>query len=237
MWDIARKLVPRQDGHRSSFCTGADVAATPRIADHACVQMLRYDDRCASTAWRDDAAPGNMVAVKSRVRATVIFMSVFVLLSAVVVFGANQGRDSGRSAEPSSSAKSSAARVVYHDAVVTGVQELPDVIGACPSQPITPRTDADPTAAATQAAVDYLTTTGQWRSAKVDVAYQVGSSGEGFGTLFASQIARWCGPAVANASFGVELTDTSGRWHGTDTHVGVVVSHFADGWAVWGAYH
>ena len=179
-----------------------------------------------------------MVAVNSRARVTAIAVSAaLALVGTLVVFAVDQDRDTGRSRETSSVARSSAAPVVYHDAVVTGVKELPDVIGGCPSQPVTPWTDADPIDAATQAAADYLTTTGQWRSAKVDLAYQVGTSEEGFGTLFARQMPHWCGPDVANGSFGVELTDTSGRWHGTDTHVGVVVAHFAGGWSVWGAFH
>ena len=117
-----------------------------------------------------------------------------------------------------------------------GVRELPDVIGGCPSGPVTPTTDAGPSAAL-DAAVRYLTTVGEWRSAHVDLVYRVGTSDAGFGSVFAAQIPKWCGQAVADASYGVELTDTSGLWQGTDTHVGVVVAHLATGWQVWGAFH
>jgi hypothetical protein len=177
-----------------------------------------------------------MASMESKVRVAA-FSLIVLLLSALVVVALDQAHDARPSEKSSSSAKPLATPAAYRDAVVVGVKELPDVIGGCPSQPITPWTDADPTGAATQAAIDYLTTTGQWRSAKVDLAYQVGSSAEGFGTLFAHQIAQWCGRATARASFGAELTDTSGRWHGTDSHVGVVVAHFADGWEVWAAFH
>jgi hypothetical protein len=64
-----------------------------------------------------------------------------------------------------------------------------------------------------------------------------GRQAAAFGTLFAYQIPKWCGQAVADASYGVELTGYLGAWHGTDTHVGVVVAHFATGWQVWSAFH
>jgi hypothetical protein len=117
-----------------------------------------------------------------------------------------------------------------------GVKELPDVIGSCPSEPVTPTTDTG-SSAAVDAATRYLTTIGEWRSAHVDLVYRVGTSDAGFGSVFAAQVPRWCGQTVADASYGVELTDTSGRWQGTDTHVGVVVAHLATGWQVWAAFH
>jgi hypothetical protein len=118
-----------------------------------------------------------------------------------------------------------------------GIKDLPDVIGSCPLEPVAPSTDTDPVRQVADAVVKYLTTTGQWGTATVDLVYRVGTSDAGFGTTFAYQIPRWCGQAVADASYGVELTDTTGRWHGTDTHVGVVVAHFPTGWQVWGAFH
>jgi hypothetical protein len=101
---------------------------------------------------------------------------------------------------------------------------------------LTPTTDDGPARAA-EAALRYLTTIGEWRSAIVDSVYAVGTSESGFGSVFAAQIPKWCGQAVADASYGVELTNTSGRWEGTDSHVGVVVAHFASGWQVWAAFH
>jgi len=83
----------------------------------------------------------------------------------------------------------------------------------------------------------YLTTVGQWGTATVNLVYGVGSSDAGFGTTFAARFRSGVVRPSRMRAMAFELTDTTGIWHGTDTHVGVVVAHFATGWRVWSAFH
>jgi hypothetical protein len=111
---------------------------------------------------------------------------------------------------------------------------LPSVPTGCPKEPIVSTTpDA---AAAGQAALDFVRTTRGWIDPRVDAVYPASDAKGGiFGIVFASNVAQFCGDAVARNSFGVELsndliTEDNSRF------TALVVGHFASGWRVWGFY-
>jgi len=80
----------------------------------------------------------------------------------------------------------------------------------------------------------------QWRagsaSVRVLAIYAVGETSKGeFGEVFALNVPKYCGKAVAEASCVVEMVNPTE--HDTGSEADVVVAHFASGWQVWGSYH
>jgi hypothetical protein len=110
----------------------------------------------------------------------------------------------------------------------------------CPSQPLTPipLTDVARNGPVTDAALRWIRHVNpKWRDAgQVSAVYVVGETSLGqFGDVYAQSVPKYCGRAVADASFVVEMANPAE--HDTGREADVVVSHFAGGWQVWGAFH
>jgi hypothetical protein len=124
-----------------------------------------------------------------------------------------------------------------------GGQELApvDVPCDCPTEPITPipTTDIARTGPVTNAALRWIRNVNpKWRGAPVRVlaVYSVGVTSQGqFGDVYALNVPKFCGKAVAEASYVVEMGNPSENDTGGEADV--AVAHFANGWQVWGSYH
>jgi hypothetical protein len=100
-----------------------------------------------------------------------------------------------------------------------------------------PPSGEDAAAAATGAALAWATRVRNWTpgAGHLTAVYKVGDTTTGlYGEVFAG-VAQYCGAAVADASWGVELGNPT--VHNTGNQADVVVAHFANGWQVWGSYH
>src|SRR5207244_1469041 len=96
----------------------------------------------------------------------------------------------------------------------------------------------DARTAATQAALSWANSVNDWPPGQGHAlaAYHVGDTTQGeFSDVFAFSVLTFCGKAVADASWGVELVNLSVA--NTGSQADVVVAHFESGWQVWGAYH
>ena len=116
--------------------------------------------------------------------------------------------------------------------VPAGIAAVPD---GCPSDPVTTPPAGDARPAVVQAARDYLLRQRGWTTEQVASVYPVGDTNNSYGDVFATNVPKFCGKAVARASYGIELgnpqiTQSSSR------STALVVGHFADGWRVWGFY-
>jgi hypothetical protein len=128
--------------------------------------------------------------------------------------------------------------VVVPSAQAAESPAVPDIIGGCPTQPVTGvSVHSHPRRAAGRAAVTYATGVLGWQKAQVSETYRVGSTSRSFDLVFAKQIPMWCGRKVARASFGVELSNPLDAVAGTSSRAALVVAPFADGWRVWGRFH
>jgi len=110
----------------------------------------------------------------------------------------------------------------------------------CPSEAMTPipQTDIARNGPATDAALRWIRHANpKWRNAgQVSAVYVVGETSQGqFGDVYALNVPKFCGRAVAKASFVVEMANPAENDTGREADV--VVAHFASGWQVWGAYH
>lgn len=110
----------------------------------------------------------------------------------------------------------------------------------CPTATITaaPATD-DAQAAGTAAALRWIRVVNPlWRNGLVrrTAFYRVGEVTNGeFSEVFASNVPRYCGKTVAEASYGVEMVNPNEA--DTGSKLDVAVAHFRAGWQVWGSYH
>jgi photosystem II stability/assembly factor-like uncharacterized protein len=121
---------------------------------------------------------------------------------------------------------------VNRNGVPVGIVGVPD---GCPSAAVTAVPAGDARAAVVRAARDYLLRQRGWTTEQVANVYPVGDTNNTYGEVFALNVPKYCGRAVAQASYGVELenpqiTQSSAR------STALVVGHFADGWRVWGFY-
>ena len=115
----------------------------------------------------------------------------------------------------------------------TGLASVPN---ECPTQPVTPAPGDNPRAAAVQAARAFVLRTRGWTTERVDRAYKVGQNRGVYSGIFAYNVPKYCGRAVAAASYGVELANDS-ITENNSRETALLVAHFADGWRVWGDYH
>jgi len=113
---------------------------------------------------------------------------------------------------------------------------LAAVPNECPTDAVTePPGNIDRIAAATNAALDFVLRTRGWTGEQVGAAYPVTKPGGQYGVVFSSNVPKECGAAVADASYGVELFNSSVT-QDSSRSTALVVAHFADGWRVWGFY-
>jgi DNA-binding beta-propeller fold protein YncE len=124
--------------------------------------------------------------------------------------------------------------------IVAEPQHQPDLAVAvptgCPTKPPTPAPGGKNTEAAVRAAaIDYVRRDRFWARATIDAVYRVDQPAGTVGEIFAANVSQ-CGATIAEQTYGVEMqnpliTQSNSRI------AQVVVSHFADGWHVWGYYH
>jgi photosystem II stability/assembly factor-like uncharacterized protein len=116
----------------------------------------------------------------------------------------------------------------------TGLASVP---GECTSDPTTPPSDADPRAAAIAAAQDFVRRTRGWIGAHVLEAEPASGKpkADGYAGIIQSNVTRYCGAKVANATYAVTLDNDSITLDNSHFTV-LAVGHFADGWSVWGYY-
>jgi hypothetical protein len=152
------------------------------------------------------------------------------------------GAYTGQSVKPGIDSTVDAARVFPQEIAAPPAPEqplapAPDIIGACPpEQPLPETATEDVPVDARRAAVKYALTTLQWPSVQVVRAYHVGSGDTSYESMYRTQITQSCGGAVADASFGVNLSDPDGD-SSTSTRAALVVAQFADGWHVWARFY
>ncbi|HET9729590.1 MAG TPA: hypothetical protein VFR41_09235 [Acidimicrobiia bacterium] len=89
--------------------------------------------------------------------------------------------------------------------------------------------------AAVAAARDFVKRTRGWLDPTVGAVYRVSDGGGQYGIVFSANVARMCGQALADASYGVEL-DNPAITLDNSRQTAVLVAHFSDGWKVWGFY-
>jgi DNA-binding beta-propeller fold protein YncE len=124
--------------------------------------------------------------------------------------------------------------------VVAEPRQQPELAEAvptgCPPAPLTPApADENTRSAVIAAAIDYTRHDRFWAETTIDAFYRVDRPAGAVGDLFATNLPR-CGPGIAEQTYAVEMnnpliTQSNARI------AQVVVSHFADGWRVWGYYH
>ncbi len=115
---------------------------------------------------------------------------------------------------------------------MTGLAAVPN---ECPGEPTTPATDADPRAAAVEAAQDFVRRTRGWIGAEVKAYPVLNPPADSYGVVFERNVPKFCGRAVAEASYGVDLANSSITLDSSRSSA-LVVAHFAEGWRVWGFY-
>jgi hypothetical protein len=156
-----------------------------------------------------------------------------------------EGAYTGQAAAPGVDSTVYAARVFPQSTASTTVPSspvepvapVPDIIDACPpQQPVPAPETADALVSARQAARRYALTTMQWPSVQVVRAYHVGAGDTSYESMYRYQITRSCGSAVADASYGVDLSNPDGD-SSTSSRAALVVAHFADGWRVWARFY
>jgi hypothetical protein len=115
---------------------------------------------------------------------------------------------------------------------------VPDIIGTCPTRPITsPGAHAHVLRSAKRAAAGYAMTVLHWPAVEITSAYRVGSKGgAGYESLYRYQITKSCGRATARSTYGVDISNPLGD-SSTSSRATMVVAHFADGWHVWARYY
>jgi hypothetical protein len=86
-----------------------------------------------------------------------------------------------------------------------------------------------------QAARDFVQATRGWTGEKLVASYPVTQPGGQFGELFAANVPRQCGQAVADASYAVELTNPSVT-QDSSRSTALVVAPIGGEWKVWGFY-
>jgi hypothetical protein len=116
----------------------------------------------------------------------------------------------------------------------TGLSSVP---GECPSQATAPVTDAEPRAAALAAAQDFVRRTRGWIGARVLEAEPASGTPktDGYAGIIQSNVTRYCGAKVANATYAVTLDNESITLDNSHFTV-LAVGNFTGGWRVWGYY-
>jgi hypothetical protein len=84
-----------------------------------------------------------------------------------------------------------------------------DIIGGCPSQSIAPVRAHGVVRAVRRAAEDYATSVLNWPAVAVRRACRVGTGGI-YDEVYAKNIPRSCGQAIARASYGVDVWNPLG---------------------------
>ncbi len=115
--------------------------------------------------------------------------------------------------------------------------QLVSVPTGCPNEPITsPPPNTDRLEAAIGAARDFVLRTRGWTGERVAKAYPVRQGDpNGLGGIFAYNIPRFCGSAVADGTYGIELANDTITLDNS-RYTALVAAHFANGWRVWGFY-
>ncbi len=128
-------------------------------------------------------------------------------------------------------------RTWYRVATATqqGYARLAVVPTGCPAQRVTAPPNGEGASQATAAARTFLLQARGWIGERVDSVYPVDKPGGIFGVVFSTNVPKFCGAAVAAVTYGVEVGNPS-ITQDNSRFTALVVSHFADGWKVWGFY-
>jgi hypothetical protein len=112
----------------------------------------------------------------------------------------------------------------------TNLVAVPGNPGGCPKvDPLGVHSSPD------QAARDFVRATRGWSDETLVASYPVTQPGGQFGSVFATNVARQCGRALADASYGVELTNPSVTQDNSRS-TALVVAPIGGEWKVWGFY-